>query len=697
MIGWWRDLRLRSKLGACGLSFLLPIALLLYFLVGQMAKDIRLTRDEIAGASALDPLEDITESVSEHLRLTLARMAGENVETFKAELEAASRERFALLMARLAANAGPLGLTMDKLTPLGLTQLEPGAFVKSVQDLAARPANTPAQALAQHAKFLAVLTELREYLADSAKLVLDPELASYYLGYMLAFDIPRAQERLGQLYGLGYMVLANLPGADAERGRIEDVAIAWEQSAMDRIQDKLAKSQRALGGERLAGLYKAAQDYAGKSRQFLAMAKAVGSGDKSVNRDAYVLAGQKARDAGAALWDQSGEVFKQLLAERAEKLKNRIAVGLGVSLGSIAAAFLLAWTIVTSVTRPLASVALVATRVAEGKVAEASMLLEQACPTGTCQREAIFKGAHAASETGQLFAAMAAMISGLNDILGAVNAASGAIQSSAGRIAATARQLEVSATQQAASTVEVGATSKEISSTAGELADTMAEVLGVADDTSSLASEGRESLARMGQAMEGLSGASQEMTGKLTLIREKATGIGQLLSTIAKVAAQTNLLSLNAAIEAEKAGEFGPGFAVVAREIRRLADQTASAALDIERTIKDMQASVRAGAASMDGFQDIARQAAEAAGTVSVKLGRIIAAGEGLTPRISSVTDGMRLQADGADQISVVISQLAHGAGQTRDALAEFRQAAEELNASARGLNGLLSYFDQGR
>ena len=80
-----------------------------------------------------------------------------------------------------------------------------------------------------------------------------------------------------------------------------------------------------------------------------------------------------------------------------------------------------------------------------------------------------------------------------------------------------------------------------------------------------------------------------------------------MVSTIAKVAAQTNLLSLNAAIEAEKAGEHGLGFAVVAREIRRLADQTAEATLDIEHIVKEMTSAVSAGVVGIDNFAHDAR------------------------------------------------------------------------------------------
>jgi len=695
MIAWWRDLKLSSKLGLCGLSFLVPIALLLFLLLKQMAGDIRMTQVEIMGVAAMDPLEDITETMPERLRLSLARMAGENVDVPMGQIDAFLRDRFAELDRRLTTCAPALGLTSERLNQVGLPQLEPQAFVRATQELAERTPATAEELLAQHAKFHSMLTDMREYLADSAQLVLDPELATYYLMYLLVVDIPRAQERLGMLSTSGYMALSGMPGAEAERARLVQLSAAWEQSAVERILDKLAKAQRALGGDRLKALPRAVQAYAEAARSFLQLAKGVGVNDPSISRQSFLKAWQNASGAGASLWDQCYPLLKELLQDRSRALKIRMGLALGVSLASVVGAALLAWTIVTSITAPLARVARIATTIAEGKVGQASRMLEQSCPSGSCTRERLLAGSRSRSETSQLYSAVAVMIHGLEELLGAVNSTGGQIQSSAGRIAATARQLEASATQQAASTVEVGATSKEISATASGLADTMDQVLGVANRSSALAVAGRESLARMGQAMDDLSASGREMTAKLGVIREKASGIGQMLSTISKVAAQTNLLSLNAAIEAEKAGEFGPGFAVVAREIRRLADQTASATLDIERTIRDMQASVQAGSAAMDGFKSLADQTADTSRGVNAKLGRIIEAGEELTPRFSTVSDGMRLQAEGADQISVVISQLADSAEQTRDALAEFRQAAEELTTTAAGLKEILTQFDR--
>ena len=86
--------------------------------------------------------------------------------------------------------------------------------------------------------------------------------------------------------------------------------------------------------------------------------------------------------------------------------------------------------------------------------------------------------------------------------------------------------------------------------------------------------------------MKQLVESTASVSAKLGMIREKADSINAVVTTITKVADQTNLLSINAAIEAEKAGEYGRGFLVVAREIRRLADQTAVATLDIETMVQ---------------------------------------------------------------------------------------------------------------
>ncbi len=175
-------------------------------------------------------------------------------------------------------------------------------------------------------------------------------------------------------------------------------------------------------------------------------------------------------------------------------------------------------------------------------------------------------------------------------------------------IAATAKEQQATTSEVAATTTEIGATSKEIYATSKELLKTVNEVTAGAEETANLANSGQASLARMEDTMGLFTEAVGSINAKLAVLNEKAANINQVVTTITKVADQTNLLSLNAAIEAEKAGEYGRGFAVVATEIRRLADQTSVASFDIEQMVKEMQSAVAAGVMGMDKFGEQVRR-----------------------------------------------------------------------------------------
>ncbi len=192
------------------------------------------------------------------------------------------------------------------------------------------------------------------------------------------------------------------------------------------------------------------------------------------------------------------------------------------------------------------------------------------------------------------------------------------VSSSVNEIAATTKEQQATASEIAATTTEIGATSKEISATSKELVKTMNEVSAVAEESATLASSGQEGLTHMEETMHQVMEAAGSINAKLAILNEKASNINQVVTTITKVADQTNLLSLNAAIEAEKAGEYGRGFAVVATEIRRLADQTAVATYDIEQTVKEIQSAVSAGVMGMDKFSEEVRRGMQVVQQVGV-------------------------------------------------------------------------------
>ncbi len=382
-------------------------------------------------------------------------------------------------------------------------------------------------------------------------------------------------------------------------------------------------------------------------------------------------------------------VFGWIVIVRAlarEVLASTITVrnlNLGIGAASVLLAAAVLWLLARTITHPLRRLVSVAGLIADGKLAEAQ---------GAIQKQVAGRGP-SRDETGWLLRAVAAMTTSLTSLVGKVQQATVQMVSSATQIAAASRQQESVAVQFGTSTAEVGAAAQEISATAQELSRTMEALRGTTTEAESLADAGRGSLVAMDGTMREVVGSTQSISRKLAIINEKAGKITGVIATITKIAEQTNLLSLNAAIEAEKAGESGLGFSVVAREIRRLADQTALATLDIECMVKEMQSSVSAGVMEMEKFSDEVERGMQAVGTNAQQLDRIISHIKELAPQFETVSEGMRAQSAGAQQINEAIGRLGEGARQTADALQQFNSATDHLREAARHLQAEVSRF----
>jgi methyl-accepting chemotaxis protein WspA len=296
-------------------------------------------------------------------------------------------------------------------------------------------------------------------------------------------------------------------------------------------------------------------------------------------------------------------------------------------------------------------------------------------------------------ETGALLTAIQTMTNDLRGLIGRIQTSSVALISTATAIQATSSEQQQVIADYGASTSEAVAAVKEISVTSQELVRTMTEVNDMAAQTGTMAAEGRGNLVGMDATMRQLAESTSSFGAKLATISERAANINLAVTTITKVADQTNLLSINAAIEAEKAGEYGLGFLVVAREIRRLADQTAVASLDIERMVKEMQYAVSAGVMEMDKFSEQVRGGVREIGDISGKLGDIIGAVQGITGRFGQVTEGMRAQSQGADQIREAMVRLAEGASRTAASLDDFNKATTHLREAVGDLKQEVSRF----
>lgn len=201
--------------------------------------------------------------------------------------------------------------------------------------------------------------------------------------------------------------------------------------------------------------------------------------------------------------------------------------------------------------------------------------------------------------------------------------------------------------------------------------DALSEAMGVlsrnANDAVSDVKVGQDELVHVQSMMQSLTGATRSISQRLTTMSEKASNIGKVVETITKIADYTHLLSLNAAMEAEKAGEYGSGFAVVAQEIRRLADQISFATMDIERMVQEVQVAVATSIIDVDKYTEEVRRSVHEVNHLSGQFASMLNGVLALGPRFESARSSVKTQFSDAHQVHEAVLQLNQDAERARE------------------------------
>jgi methyl-accepting chemotaxis protein len=289
-------------------------------------------------------------------------------------------------------------------------------------------------------------------------------------------------------------------------------------------------------------------------------------------------------------------------------------------------------------------------------------------------------------ETGKLASALNGMVENLRDIISKMAGASSSVSSAANQLSATSAQMAAGVEEVAAQAGNVAVASEEMTATSTEIASNCgmaAESSRFANDTA-LAGEVvvAETITVMGRIADRVRDSAKTVESLGT----RSEQIGDIIGTIEEIADQTNLLALNAAIEAARAGEQGRGFAVVADEVRALAERTTKATKEISAMIKTIQTETQSAVTSMvegvkeveDGSNDAAKsgnalkEILEQINAVSMQINQIATAAEQQTATITEITDNIQ-------QITNVVQETAKGAEESASAANQLAKMAEEL------------------
>jgi len=288
-------------------------------------------------------------------------------------------------------------------------------------------------------------------------------------------------------------------------------------------------------------------------------------------------------------------------------------------------------------------------------------------------------------ETGRLSHSMNDMVHNLNQIMTSVSDTSRQLDESAHTIRNVSQEMAAGSSEVASQATSLSAAGEQMSATAGGIAHTCLDAVEAANTATREAQRGAgvvsETVTRMGTIAQKV----RESAGSIALLGQRSEQIGQIIGTIEDIADQTNLLALNAAIEAARAGEQGRGFAVVADEVRALAERTSRATREISQMIHAVQQETSASVITMEGsVQEVqagindaerSRQALDEIisqiASISSQVNQIAVAAEEQTATTSEISDNIH-------QINEAIQHTARGAEQSsRESSSLFEQAKQ--------------------
>ncbi|MDQ0122663.1 methyl-accepting chemotaxis protein [Pseudomonas lini] len=249
---------------------------------------------------------------------------------------------------------------------------------------------------------------------------------------------------------------------------------------------------------------------------------------------------------------------------------------------------------------------------------------------------------HNNDEFGVLGTAFNRFVERIHGSIREVSSATGHVNEVALRVVAASNSSMFNSDQQASRTNSVAAAINQLGAAAQEIARNAAQASSQASDARSLAEDGQQVVERSIAAMNRLSSMLSTSSTNIESLNSKTVNIGQILEVITSISQQTNLLALNAAIEAARAGEAGRGFAVVADEVRNLAHRTQESAQQVQTMIEELQVGARESVSTMSDSQrhsqdsvDIANLAGERLNSVTLRIGEI----DGMNQSVATATE----------------------------------------------------------
>ena len=674
-------------LALIGLVFMVPLGVTTYFLAQEQHEQIVFAEKELGGAQYASALRDFSQLVLTHRGIVRRILQGEEAAR-PAQVKTAAGMRKAIsgidavdarFGAVLGSTAGWSAIKAD------WVKVETG-FEKL----------TPAQARDQHTAVNEAIVALVSEVAARSNLLLDPQLDVNYLSRLMTFDVPIFSSLLGDIRFIGSAITAaetvtpqDGATAQAKRTEINDQAKALRRAlvaifeANPAIKDRLeAKSSAALKST--------------AELMDLLTNQVLKDGTPQIKQAEWQAAATKTINTAYAFGDAIGPEHRQLVEARVAKVKSDRNQTLSVTAGCVFLALiglLLLGRRLLAFTRERAESATRDERAM--RESETNRQNQAAILRLMNEMEPIANGNLVAQATvdeqitGAIADSVNATVAELRKLVVGATATAAQVTQGATSAQKITQQLLAATKKQAHEIGRAGTSVELITRSIGEVNSSATQSAQSARKSLATTERGATAVQSSVKSMNVIRDQIQETAKRVKRLGESSQEIGEIVELISDITEQTNVLALNAAIQAASAGEAGRGFAVVAEEVQRLAERSADATKQIGALAKAIQTDTQDAVAAMEKSTEGVVHGAQLSEAAGVALGEIERATRDLSELVQSIAVSTEMQVDIAREVAsgmketlALTEQATQGVNETAKTVADLATQAESMRGS---------------